>query len=84
MDPFSHHTRGLDSPASRHFAINPSDSTDLALRPRFLWVEAAGQVVLRDETGVNLSYTVAAGQILPFSPIRVMATGTTATVHGQL
>lgn len=81
-DNFAATAKGLESPADRHFAITPSDSTDLDPMPRALFCEAAGTVALRDKTGTTISYTLAQGQILPFRPARVLATGTTATVLG--
>lgn len=83
-DPFQQHSRGLTAPADRHFAITPSDSADMALRPRVLFCLAAGTVALRDRSGADLSYTLEVGQLLLFSPVRVLATGTTATVIGWL
>jgi len=81
-DPFSSHNPKLDSPASRHFTITPSDNTDLATRPRALKVTVGGNVVVRDEGGVDITYPVVAGEILPLRAVRVLATGTTATVVG--
>jgi len=83
-DPYRFHARGLDSPATRHVAITPSDSADLPVRPRVIYCHAAGNVLIRDEMGVNLTYTLVQGQILPVSATRVLATGTTATVYGWL
>ena len=82
MDPFDKYARGLESPANRHFAITPSDSADLAVLPRVIYCAAAGTAVLRDGAGTDLSYALLAGQILPFAPVRVLATGTTATLCG--
>ena len=84
MDPFQNHTRGLESPAARHFPITPSDSTDLALRPRALYCLSSGLAVLRDEAGNDISYPLEAGRILPLSAVRVLATGTTASLVGWL
>lgn len=78
---FAHGTE-LDSPARYHAAIVPSDTTDLPVRPRVIYCVAGGTVALRDGNGVDLSYTLYAGDILPLSPVRVLATGTTATVYG--
>lgn len=83
-DPYRFHARGLNSPATRHVAITPSDSADLPVRPRVLYCQAPGDVVVRDEMGLDLAYTVAQGQILPVGAVRVLATGTTATVYGWL
>ena len=81
-DPFGYHSRGLDSPATHHAAITPSDSTDLPVIPRVLYCAGAGTVAIRDRAGVALTYTLVAGDILPIGPQRVMATGTTATLYG--
>ncbi|MDK3020136.1 spike base protein, RCAP_Rcc01079 family [Pseudodonghicola flavimaris] len=81
-DPFKHHARGLESPGAVHFAITPDDDNDLPVRPRYLWCNGAGTAVLRDSAGTDLSYMLGVGQILPFAPVRVMATGTTATLFG--
>lgn len=82
MDAFSTYAITLESPAIRHSAITPDDSADLARRPRALRVESGGTLVLRDAAGTDLSYTVFAGEILPLRPVRVLATGTTASVVG--
>jgi hypothetical protein len=81
-DNFQAHQRGLESPGDRHQAITPSDTLNVIPRPRALWVQAGGTLVLEDAQGVALSYMVQAGQILPFRAARVRATGTTATVFG--
>lgn len=81
-DPYRDHPRGLASPANRHATITPSDTDILPVVPRVLYCITNGTVALADLAGTVVSYPVVAGQILPFSPIRVMATGTTATVVG--
>ncbi|WP_112310377.1 spike base protein, RCAP_Rcc01079 family [Pseudogemmobacter bohemicus] len=83
-DPFQKHARGLTAPADRHFAIIPSDSTDLPIRPRVLCCTTAGTVAIRDMQGLDVTYPLEAGQVLLFSPVRVLASGTTATVVGWL
>lgn len=82
MDPFLNHSTGRSSPARRHLAIAPSDSADLPVIPRVIYCQTAGNVAIRDVAGVDVTYTVMAGQILPFSAQRVLSTGTTATVVG--
>lgn len=82
MDPFEKHARSLTSPAASHFAITPSDSADLAVVPRAIYCQTAGTAVLRDAAGTNVSYALTAGQILPLSAVRVLATGTTAGLVG--
>ena len=61
-----------------HYAVVPSATTDLPVRPRALYVNVAGSVVLQDSAGENVSYEVGAGAVLSIRPARVMATGTTA------
>lgn len=65
--------------ADRWFAITPSDETDLAIKPRALFVGSAGNLVLVGADGVSAPFPALAGQTLALSPHRVMATGTTAT-----
>lgn len=77
-DPFDTDYVNLTSPAVSHYAVVPSDTTDLPVRPRALYVNVAGSVVLQDSAGENVSYEVGAGAVLSIRPARVMATGTTA------
>lgn len=65
----------------RHWWIVPSDTQDLPDAPRCIFCEVAGTIVIRDEAGVDLPYTLMAGQWLPFHPVRVLATGTTGTFY---
>lgn len=74
--------RSLNGPATRHYAITPNDGADLPVRPRALFVTVAGNVVIRDEEGVDVTYPVSVGDVLTFRAVRVLATGTTATVVG--
>lgn len=80
-DPFEFTASGLTSPATGHAQIVPSDSADIDPRPRALYCSAAGDVALSDGV-TTLTYTMTAGEVLPFRARRVMATGTTATVYG--
>ena len=77
-DPFDTDYVNLTSPAVSHYAVVPSDTTALPVRPRALYVNVAGSVVLQDSAGENVSYEVGAGAVLSIRPARVMATGTTA------
>lgn len=70
------------APARVHFAITPSDTVDLAQPARSVYCNVAGTAVLRDGAGTNISYTLSVGQVLPLEVVRVLATGTTATVIG--
>ncbi len=81
-DPYQTHARGLSSPGARHAAVTPNDAADLVPRPRVLFVLTSGTLALMDETATVLAYPVSAGQVLPFSAVRVMQTGTTATCVG--
>ncbi|MCL4068994.1 hypothetical protein M3484_20770 [Pseudomonas sp. GX19020] len=84
-DPFGSHAVGRTAPGMRHRTITPSDTVDLAVsgeRPRVIICTAAGNVSIRDDAGTVITYALSAGQILLFSPCRVMATGTTGTVVG--
>lgn len=81
-DPFANFRRGLESPATSHFAITPQDGADLPLRPRVLRVVAGGDLAIRDAAGTVIVYPVASGETLVFSAAGIEATGTTATVAG--
>jgi hypothetical protein len=83
-DPFAGASTGQSGPATRHFAISPSDDTDLALRPRAIVFQTDGAAVLRDEAGTDVTYSRYAGDVLPVRAVRVLATGTTATLVGWL
>ena len=78
-DRYGSNATGLTSPATRHFSITPSDTLDLAIRPRALRFNTTGTVVVQDALGTQITYNVAAGEVLPIRPARVMETGTTAT-----
>lgn len=79
-DPFASNAPGLSSPATRHYTVTPSNSEDLPIKPRALFVSVTGNAALV-MGGVEVAYpSLAAGTILPIRPDRVMATGTTATL----
>lgn len=67
--------RGALSSASEFFAITKHDINELAQVPRGIWVGTAGDVAV---DGVVLK-NVPAGTLLPVSPSKVNATGTTAS-----
>jgi hypothetical protein len=71
---------GLADPATRHYTITPANS-DLAIRPRALFVKVAGDLVIRDELGTDQTYPVNVGDVIPFRAVQIR-TGTTATVIG--
>lgn len=60
-------------------AVTASDSTVLS-GVRSLYIGGAGDVVATPVSGPDVTFTaVPAGTILPIGPIKVKATGTTAT-----
>ncbi len=76
-DRFSNHASGLESPATGAFLITPDDASDLATRPRSLYIGVEGDVRVR-MNGVDITLQNVSG-IVPIRPERVLATGTTAT-----
>lgn len=84
IDKYKNFPVGRSDPAVRHIAITPSDTADLSVKPRVLYCNVSGNVVIRDSFGVDLTYALVAGQILPISPVRILATGTTATVYAWI
>jgi len=67
------------APAIRWSTVTPSDTATLDPMPRALYVGGFGDVALEDRTGSMAVWSVGGGQTLPVSPLRVRATGTTAT-----
>jgi len=76
-DNFSNHTTGLESPAAGAFLIAPDDANDLAVKPRCLYVGAAGDISVR-MNGTDVTFENVSG-FLPIRPERVFAAGTSAT-----
>lgn len=79
--PYDSQARTASDPGYRHWLIVPSDTQDLPETPRVIWCEQPGTIVIRDEAGADLPYTLERGQLLPFHPVRVLATGTTGTFY---
>jgi len=72
-------------PAEEAGAITPSDSTVFNPPYRSLWVGGAGNisVVMSDDREAETTVTfsgIAAGTWMPIRVVKVMATGTTATL----
>lgn len=82
MDEFESFTKGLTSPATRHFSIVPDDTTDLAILPRVIYCQVGGTIYIQDSAGEILPYTMVVGDRLDFRGVRVMNTGTTGTYYG--
>jgi hypothetical protein len=83
-DKFQGFTDTPSSPVKKHFAIVPSDSQDLADMPKAIYCQAAGNIVIRDSAGTDLTYAMTVGQILLMRPTRVLQTGTTGTYYGWI
>ena len=79
-DYFSRQYTALSDPARRHYIVTPSDSEDLSPRPRALKCLIGGDVAIRDEAGTDITYPVQAGDKLEIRAVRVLLTGTTASV----
>ncbi|MCX8507730.1 MAG: hypothetical protein ORN49_02430 [Rhodobacteraceae bacterium] len=80
MDKFSDYPTSLTAPARDAVAVVPSDSVDLQMVPRALYVGQAGNLSVRLAEGTSLTFSnVPAGSFLPLRIKGVNATGTTAT-----
>ena len=77
-DEFESYAKGIESPASKHFSITPSDDGDLATIPRALYICGQGDITIRDIDGVDITYIGVSG-LLQFRGVRILSTGTTAT-----
>lgn len=60
-------------------SVTPDDNNDLDSVPRGLIATGAGDIAIQDGNGNNITITVSAYEVLDFSPVRVLSTGTTAT-----
>lgn len=65
-----------------HIAITPSNTADLPRDGLIIFCTSAGNVVARGYNGVDVTYAMEVGDILPIAPQRILATNTTATVIG--
>ena len=76
------YTADMAAPALKWVAVTPSNTVNLPLGVRALWVNGAGDLSLVGEDNVAVVFTVPIGQegrVLPLGAKRVNATGTTAT-----
>jgi hypothetical protein len=70
----------LVAPAGQLFAIAPSDSADLPMVTRGIYVGITGNLAVRDAEGNQVVLVqVQAGSVLPIRASRVLASGTTAS-----
>lgn len=74
------HSPGNTDPARTAFAIVPSDSLELAVLPRALYIGTGGNLTLRlvDDVQDVVLRNLSAGQIVDVRARYVRATGTTA------
>lgn len=79
IDSFSALSSSLTAPATGGVAITPSDTVDLAQRPRVLYCTGSGNVRVVMMGSGTVTLPMIAGQPLPVRVDRVMVTGTTAT-----
>jgi hypothetical protein len=71
---------GLNFPAESAEAVTPSDTTDLGVVSRALYVGGGGNVSVVMLGGQTITFSgVQAGALLPIRVARVRSTGTTAT-----
>ncbi len=79
---FSDNNKGTTSPATVHQAL--AANTQLTFSspdyPRAIFCQAAGSLVMIDAAGTTVTYTVTAGQIIPFSPAEITSATDIATV----
>ena len=70
---------GSGDPSSSWFAITPSDSTDLAVKPRALYVGVSGDITMIGIDGVSCLFKAVPVGIWPLRPHRITVAGTAAT-----
>lgn len=75
MDTFDSYRPGLTAPATKHFALVADPGTDLDPRPRAVRCQTDGNLTIRDEDGVDVTYIMVAGEVLTLRPVRVTAIG---------
>lgn len=79
-DPFKDEAVGVIGPLSNASVVTPSDTTDLSVTSRAIYVGTSGDVQITLSGGDTVVLkNVAAGMPLPIRAERVHATNTTAT-----
>lgn len=78
-DIFAREPQRLESPGNNCAAVTPSDSTDLAIFARSLWVDVTGNIKITTPGGSTETFNNVPVGIFPMRVARVWATGTTAT-----
>jgi hypothetical protein len=70
----------MSFPAEHAETVTPSDSTDLVVVSRALWIGGAGNISVVMASGATVTFSgIVAGTLLPIRVSRVKATSTTAT-----
>lgn len=78
-DPFSGVAVGRESPATHAVATPASDTVDMTVPCRAIWVATGGSVKVTTVGGETVTFTgVPDGYVLPVSCSRIWSTGTTA------
>lgn len=77
--PYSFLTADDIAPFYDAAAVTPSDSTDLPIQPRSLYIGGSGTLVVDMQGGATVTFTAVPVGILEIRARRVRATGTTAT-----
>jgi hypothetical protein len=67
------------SPSPGGIAVTPSDSANLSIPARSLYIGVSGNVVVYTADGSELTFVGVPIGILPVQVARVLSTGTTAT-----
>ncbi len=78
-DIFEDRSSGLESPGYDAEAVTPSDSTDLTVTSRALYVGTSGDVRVTAASGAVVTFANVPEGILPMRVSRVHASGTTAS-----
>lgn len=79
-DPLADTPSSLSDMASEGRPVTPSDTADLSLTSRALYVGKGGNLTVRMSSGNDFSFTgISSGSFLPIRVKQVRATGTTAS-----
>lgn len=73
--------KGLESPADSHLPVIPSDSDDVPVVFRAIYIGTGGDLVcIAAKNGQTATYkNLPSGTLLPVRPSRILATGTSAS-----
>lgn len=77
----ANHDVHSDGPARDYVLVTPSDSADLPREARAFYVTVSGNLVLRSAAGNTITIPSVATGVLSLGGVRVLSTGTTATVY---